>query len=274
VHKHVGLLALLRALQRKDKGLLYFDTHAGAGGYDLESGHHGNEARHGITALLAAAEPQSPELRDYRAAITQARRESGHAHFYPGSPLLAAQALRPQDRALCCEVIASECRSLERALRGRGRVRSVCEDGYHALQASLPPPERRCLVLIDPPYENPAEEIAQALAAVDAILARLANAVIALWYPVKDERWLSAWQRRVKQRLAAPAACLELWLYPRDARVALNGSGLLIVNPPYRFEQRASAWQQELRALLDTGGTGGSAMRTLVSEETAGHAGT
>jgi 23S rRNA (adenine2030-N6)-methyltransferase len=284
VHKHVGLLALLQAMQRKDKGLLYVDTHAGAGCYDLAnlSTHHGAEARHGVTALMAAAEPAAPELRAYRAAVVAARATLAHPRAYPGSPLLAAQGLRAEDRGVCCELLARECRALERVLGGFGRMRVECGDGYRALQALLPPRERRSLVLIDPPYENPAEEIGQALAAIGVVLARLANAVIALWYPIKDERWLASWQRRVARELSAPSACLELWLYPRDARVALNGSGLLIVNPPYRFVQSAQNWQRELYALLgssaggsgrDGAGRGGSAVRTLVAGKDAAHAG-
>ncbi len=128
-------------------------------------------------------------------------------------------------------------------------------------------------MLIDPPYENPAEEIGQALTAIGAALARLANAVIALWYPIKDERWLASWQQRIGRELSAPTVCLELWLYPRDARVALNGSGLLIVNPPYRFAQSANGWQRELRALLDGTGLGGCTIRTLLAGKDALHAG-
>ncbi|MGH8140916.1 MAG: 23S rRNA (adenine(2030)-N(6))-methyltransferase RlmJ [Steroidobacteraceae bacterium] len=275
VHKHVALLALLRAMQRKDKGFLYLDTHAGAGCYDLAdlSTHHGAEARHGVTALMAAAEPAAAELRDYRAQVAAARAALDGPRIYPGSSLLAARVLRPQDRGLCCELLARECRALERAVGAFPGMRTECGDGFHCLQASLPPALRRSLVLIDPPYENPAEEIGHALTAIAAALARLANAVIALWYPIKDERWLASWQQRIARELSAPAVCLELWLYPRDARVALNGSGLLIVNPPYRFAQCADAWQRELRGLLDGTGLGGSAVRTLIVQKDSLRAG-
>src|ERR1700692_249198 len=91
VHKHVALLALLRIMQRKDKGFLYLDTHAGAGRYDLSGpdAHRGAEARHGITALMnAAATPETPELNDYRGAVAALRADIGDAHAYPGSPLI------------------------------------------------------------------------------------------------------------------------------------------------------------------------------------------
>ncbi len=280
VHKHVALLALLQALQRKERGLLYLETHAGAGAYDLNdpAGHHGNESRQGVVALLQAAALNAPELQAYREAVLAWRRLSGQINAYPGSPILAAAMLRSQDRALCCELLPAECRALERTLGSSRRLRIQCDDGYQALAASLPPAERRALILIDPPYEQPPLEIEQALTAIESILARLANAVVALWYPIKDERWLTGWQARAKTRLTAPATTLELWLYPRDARVALNGSGLLVVNPPYRFDAAARQWQAELRALLEHAlpaatASGGEAVHSLVAEREAGHAG-
>ena len=282
VHKHVALLALLHALQRKPRGLLYLETHAGAGVYDLsDAAGHRAEARQGVLALLAATAPPAPELQAYREAVLGWRRDSGAAQAYPGSPLLAARALRSQDRALLCELLPPECRALERALGAPGgapRLQVLCGDGYRALAGSLPPPERRALILIDPPYEQPPLEIEQALAAVESILARLANAVVALWYPIKDERWLASWQAQARSRLNAPATALELWLYPRDARVALNGSGLLLINPPYRFEAAARAWQGQLRRLLEqarpaAAPPGGDAVRVLVAERESPHAG-
>ncbi len=275
VHKHVTLLALLRAMQRKDKGFLYLDTHAGAGRYDLGAAetHHGAEARSGVTAVLNAASTlEAEELSDYVAAIGALRSALGDAGAYPGSPWLAAYTLRPQDRGVCCEIVPAECRALERALGGWRRVRAECADGYQRLPALLPPRERRCLILIDPPYEQPSAELEQATHAIGDALARLANAVIAVWYPIKDERALGPWLQRLEQHLAAPALSLELWIYPRDSRVSLNGSGLLIVNPPYQFEQRAEQWQGELQRLLDKSRHGGSCARWLVRESDVDHA--
>lgn len=268
VHKHVALRALVRAMQRKDKGFFYLDTHAGAGRYDLDGAdtHRGAEARHGATALLAtAAQLQAQELREYCAAIESLRRELESPHAYPGSPWLAAQLLRAQDRGLCCELLASECRALERALGGLRRMRVACLDGYEQLRAVLPPAERRCLVLIDPPYEDPPAELERALQMIQLILERLSNAVVALWYPIKDERTLVPWLARVERALQAPSVILELWLYPRDSRVGLNGSGLLLVNPPYQFQANAALWQDELQRLLDRSHRGGNAVRSLAS---------
>jgi 23S rRNA (adenine2030-N6)-methyltransferase len=276
VHKHVALLALLRAMQRKDKGFLYLDTHAGAGRYDLAGAesHRGAEARHGITALMSAAVgPVVEEIRDYRDTVAALRTEFGDAHVYPGSPWLAAHILRAQDRGICWEILPAECRALERALGGYRRLRAECADGYQQLSAVLPPHERRCLLLIDPPYENQSAELDQALQSIVNSLQRLANTVVLMWYPIKDERTITPWLARVERALYAPSLSLELWIYPRDSRLGLNGSGLLLVNPPYQFEQRAALWQQELHALLDKTHEGGSSVQWLIRAPDGDHAG-
>jgi 23S rRNA (adenine2030-N6)-methyltransferase len=259
VHKHVALLALLRAMQRKDKGFLYIDTHAGAGAYDLPPSGGRHEAKQGV-AMLAGAALASEELRDYARAIEQWRHGSGGGSSYPGSAALACQALRPQDHAVCCELVASECRALERNLGGLRRVVVECGNGYQALKARLPSPERRSLILIDPPYEQPQSESEQARAALLTIHDRQANAVVALWYPIKNEP-AEASLPQIEGEFSLLR--LELWVYARDARVGLNGSGLLIVNPPHRYEERAREWQRELVALLDPDKRGGSSVQNL-----------
>jgi 23S rRNA (adenine2030-N6)-methyltransferase len=258
VHKHVTLLALLGALQRKDKGLLYFETHAGRGLYDLGGADSpaSHEARAGI-GLLRAAHSETPELVALLAAVKRAC--GSGAQLYPGSPLLAAQLLRTQDRALCCEILPPECRALERALHDYPRMRCLCADGFAALSAHLPPVERRALVLIDPPYEESGADLQRGLDAISVILARLANAVIALWYPIKDARELVPWMQRVATLLRAPTLKAQLWVHPTDSRVALNGSGLLLVNPPYEFDTRMQVWLPELATVLSGGGAAGSA---------------
>ena len=113
VHKHVALLALLTALQKKDKGFLYLDTHAGRGSYDLSS--PSAEAAGGAGRFLQARHAAA-ELCDYAALLAQFRAAPAHAHLYPGSPLLAAATLRPQDRAVLIELQGPEAHALEGTL--------------------------------------------------------------------------------------------------------------------------------------------------------------
>ncbi len=268
VHKHVTLLALIASLQRKDKGFLYLETHAGRGLYDLGSAdtHQGAEAKQGI-GTLQGAPIQSPQIKGYLAALEHVRADTGSHALYPGSPVLAAQALRVQDRGLCCEIQAAECRALERALTPYSRMRCECVDGYQGLRAHLPPVERRALVLIDPPYEEQGGDLARAIAATGEVLSRLPNAVIALWYPIKDERELSPALARAAEALPVPALVSELWIHPRDARVGLNGSGLMIINPPYRLDLEMEQWLPELGGALGANRQGGTLTRWVAHEQ-------
>ena len=268
VHKHVALLALIAALQRKDKGFFYLETHAGRGLYELDSAatHQGAEARLGIGALQHA-QWRSAQITSYLAALERVRADCGSAATYPGSPVLAALSLRVQDRGLCCEIQAAECRALERALHGYPRMRCECVDGYQGLRAQLPPPERRALVFVDPPYEEQTGDLARAIEAIAEVLSRLANAIVALWYPIKDDRELNPWLARAAEQLPVPAMISELWLHPRDARVGLNGSGLLVVNPPYQLDLEMQQWLPELGAALGANRQGGTLVRWIAHEQ-------
>jgi 23S rRNA (adenine2030-N6)-methyltransferase len=253
---------------RKDKGLLFLDTHAGRGAYDLSGG--GAEAAAGIGRLLGAA-PRAPELRAYLELIAALRADLKRPHLYPGSPLLAAAALRRQDRAGFIELQGAEAHALKEALAaladaGREQPRSVRVergDGFAALRAWLPPAERRGLVLIDPPYEETREDFTALAQALAAALTRFATGVLMAWYPIKDERSLAPWYAACARELPVPLLVSEMWLYPRDSRVGLNGSGLLIANPPYRTLERMQEWLAELTACLAPGPAAGSSVRML-----------
>ena len=267
VHKHVTVLALLSALKKKDKGLLYLETHAGSGGYDLSS--PSAEARAGI-GRFAPGTDAAPELREYAALLGQWRCALGRPHLYSGSPLLALAALRAQDRVVLIERQAAEAHALgDLVALARGardappRAHVERDDGYARLRAWLPPPERRALTFLDPPYEETREDFLAVTAALAEGLSRFASGVFAAWYPIKDERTTSAWQRECAGRLAAPLLVSELWLYPRDARVALNGSGVLIINPPWRTLERMQVWLPQLHGCLTLGAGGGSCARML-----------
>src|SRR5215472_14816479 len=245
VHKHVTLLALLAALKRKEKGFLYFDTHAGRGAYDLSGG--GPEAASGIGRLLAG-ELRAGELRNYTAMLARTRAARRSSHFYPGSPLIALEELRPQDRAVFVEWQGAEAQALKAAAGELPRTRIEQGDGLKLLRAALPPPERRALVFIDPPFEETREEFSRVTAAVADGLRRFATGVFAVWYPIKEQRVTAAWHGDFARAIAAPTLASELWLYPRDSRVALNGSGLLIANPPWQIAERMQAWLPELQS--------------------------
>jgi len=248
VHKHVLLLEVLAALTRKDKGLLFVDTHAGRGEYDLHPGDaaHPAEWQAGAARLLHAS-PRHPALARYREII--AAGTHGAALRYPGSPLLALHLLRAADRAVFFEVQRDEAGQLRKSLQGAARSRVEGTDGFAGLRALLPPPERRGCVLIDPPYEERAD-YERVREAVSDSLQRFPTAVLLLWLPLKlredFDRWLAGLQREVVR----PLLVSLLWIHPPDSRAALNGSALVMVNPPYLLEEGLRGWLPELRDIL------------------------
>jgi len=275
VHKHVALVSLLRLLTRKDTGLLVLDTHAGRGLYDLAGAQaaRSDESAAGIGRLLEITDEWPEEVTDYLDIVRRVRRIVGDRNAYPGSPLLALAALRPQDRLALIETQPEEHAALRGAVRrALGQLPAAevdeptieCADGFQRLAAWMPPIERRALVLIDPPYEDTAADFQNVTAAARETLRRLANAVIAIWYPIKYGKDTDAWRERLAANLplqaggaAKSVASLELWIYPPDNRVGLNGSGLLVINPPWQFAERARRWLPALHRRLDPSAQGG-----------------
>ena len=251
VHKHVLLLEVLTALTRKDKGLLFVDTHAGRGSYELHAGDvaHPAEWQSGAAVLLGA-EPPKPfheAIRRYRDLLLA--RQHGGSLEYLGSPLLAAGALRPVDRLVFFETQREEAGHLRKLLGERAKTRIDGADGFAGLRALLPPPERRGCVLIDPPYEEREDFGRVSAAAIDA-LQRFESAVLVLWLPVKLREDFDAWLTKLRGKIARPVLASLLWMHPCDSRAALNGSALVVVNPPYLVEDAMREWLPEVRAIL------------------------
>ena len=274
VHKHVTLLAMLRSLASKEKGFLYLDTHAGRGLYDLagEDARRAQEWTDGIGLLeVASADIPDPDIDAYLQTIKALRSRLQRRAAYPGSPLLALLNLRSQDRAVLVESQESEHRALREALRtidAQAKVVAECADGFARLTAWLPPLERRALLLIDPPYEDAAADFRGLRMAVQNALTRLPNAVIAVWYPITQGHDTDSFIERLRQDLPTPpdadrmpTLVSELWVRPRAAPLGLNGSGLLIINPPWTFEQSAASTLTALHRKLDTGQAGGWQLR-------------
>jgi 23S rRNA (adenine2030-N6)-methyltransferase len=260
VHKHVTLAALIESLERKDKGFLYLETHAGRGIYDLGRSAESRAAAPAIDRVIA--KPAYPPVAAYARAVLDWRKRSANAHAYPGSPLIAASLLRPQDRAVLIELAAEEARALEIALSNLAGIQVVRADGFERLRAHLPPPERRGLTLIDPPYERQ-DEHARVTEAMAEALARFPTGVVVAWHPIKDARDTAAWHSRLRRRLEGELLAAELWLHPCDSRVALNGSGVVVANPPYELDERMREWLPALHAELDTARAGGTRVRFL-----------
>ena len=232
VVKHAVLARILAHLKEKPAPFRVIDTHAGAGLYDLsgpEAGRTG-EWREGIAKLVAA--DLAPEARVLLAPYLEAVVAFNPAGLkvYPGSPVLLQHWLRPQDRLIACEREPNAAHALMARLRADRRAKSVSIDGYRALNAYVPPKERRGLVLVDPPFEQADEfdTLAQALAGAHR---KWPTGIYALWYPIKDDR-PQAFSRRLT-RLGLPRTLQAELILP--SREGLRGSGLILVNPPWRL---------------------------------------
>ncbi len=257
----------LDALKRKDAGFFALDTHAGRGFYDLQStdAQKSGEADRGVQRLIERA-IGSTELRDYFAAIRA--RPGKHLARYPGSPALIGASLRPQDRALCIELQPAEARASMREIESPGRIRIEIGDGYDALPASLPPPERRGLVLIDPPYES-VDELKTMLSAFAAAYRRWPSGIYLLWYPIR-----SAAQRRLVhgrfEALRIPKMLhADLAIHADDAGIGLAGSGLMIVNPPYGADGFLQAAYSAIHSAVAPEGAGYVEVARLTPERMA-----
>jgi 23S rRNA (adenine2030-N6)-methyltransferase len=273
VHKHIALLQLIESLQKKAKGFLYLETHAGEGLYDLAAAdaRHSAESVGGIRRLeqqmATARRGECTAVRHYLEAVH--RIAGAHAgNCYPGSPLLVAALLRHADQAICAESQPQVARALQRAFERSASLlaatpRVIIGDGYHEVRSQLPPPSRRGLIFIDPPYES-AEEEHHIAAALTAGLQRFETGVFAVWYPIKKQYDTDLWLTRITRDIERPTLAIELCVSAPDHAAGLNGSGMLVVNPPWQFDSDALQWQSVLHDLL--GGSGGTTVRWLVNE--------
>jgi 23S rRNA (adenine2030-N6)-methyltransferase len=250
VFKHAILLALLDALTAKDKPLCCVDTHAGRGRYSLDSveAEKTDEWRDGIGRLFDAPKMPAP-LRCYVEAVRACNRD-GALRTCPGSPLLAAHALRANDRLVLCELHDEAAAALRALFREDPRVHVHARDGYAALNALLPPKERRGLVLIDPPYEVQTGDFAAIETALSRAHARWPNGVYAVWYPIKSHRTIAPFHRRLAGGPFDKVLVAELLVQPDDSPLRLNGCGMLIANPPWQLDATLAAMLPALLGLL------------------------
>ena len=261
VHKHMVLLAVLARLQRKPTPLVFLDTHAGRGSYELSNTGAAAEWRNGIGRMFTNT-VHNVELQRYLHTL-HALNPQRRLPRYPGSPLLAAQCLRSNDRLICIEQQPDEARALRTALSGQ-RAEITCGDGYIALQR-LPPKENRGLVLIDPPYESDQEFTILQQALVEAVM-RWRNGVFACWYPLKAGLRTNRFHAALVQSGLRKLLLAELSIQPEDSPVGLNGSGMLLVNPPWQLDTDLHPALQELHGLLAPHGSGGVRVEWLVPE--------
>ncbi|ACB75664.1 23S rRNA (adenine(2030)-N(6))-methyltransferase RlmJ [Opitutus terrae] len=274
VMKHALLIELIGALQKKEKGIFYLDTHAGRGSYDLGLAARGDtlerqpEWPDGIGRILAArstaaadANATGDPLRAYADLVRRFDAERGNTNgsprFYPGSPAIAQVLVRRQDRLALCEQVPEEHALLAAEFARAPRTSVHAIDGYVAVRAMLPPPERRALVLIDAPFEAQ-DEFARIETALAEGLARLPAGVFAVWYPLTERARVDAFFAGLAERRLPPTLVLELAVAGENSALKMRGCGLVVVNPPWHFERTAAPILEALaRELAQAPGAAG-----------------
>lgn len=249
VLKHAVLAQCLEHLKKKDKPFRYIDTHAGIGAYDLASSEaeRNPEWQQGIAKVLTADRPADVDaalapLLDVVSAMNPAELAA-----YPGSPEIAAQLMRPNDRIQLCELHEADAKTLDNRYKRDARVKVERRNGYKAMAGSVPPREKRGLVLVDPPFEH-RDEMAHMAEAVRAALPKWPTGTWIFWRPLKDlwaaERFdvgLAEWL--FEEDLATPEKLLraDLWVRDLESEGKLAGAGVVIVNPPFTLEAQLLA---------------------------------
>ncbi len=271
VLKHAILVRLLRSLHRKEKGLLFVDTHAGRGRYDLHLASEGESRERvpewpdGIGRLWGRSDAP-PEIRDYVDVVRAYDRAQGNLgdgpRFYPGSPRLARLVAREQDRLELWERHPAECAALADEFRGERRVSVHEADGYGALRACLPPPERRALVLVDPPFEAQ-DEWESVSTAIEEGIDRFPGGTYLIWYPLTGRARSDGFVDLLRER-KIPSLSAELVVHPAAPR--MTGCGVVIINPPWQFEQEVRAILTYLSGVLYLSDGAQGDVRCIVSK--------
>lgn len=249
--KHAGLIQILQGLVRDPASLAVFDTHAGRGRYDLsgDQAQRSGEARAGIERLMGMDDLPNA-LSALRLAV-RSLNPNGGITAYPGSPWLIAQALRPGDSYLACELQPGEHQALSRNLAAYAGARAICADGFTAVAEAIPP-AGRVLILVDPPFERGDDYLRMAGFAKVA-QARNPAAVLVFWLPLKDLETFDAFLRALEPQADGGFLVAEARLRPLSDPMRMNGCALVVGGAP----EVSPALEQICRWVVQSLGEGG-----------------
>ena len=240
VLKHWVCVMTAQYMVQKDKPIYYIDTHSAAGIYSLNDAlaTKTQESQGGIKTLWDAKLPAV--FKDYMAVINQLN-PGETLKLYPGSPWFVRQSLRPSDKVRLFELHPQDFQLLRKNFDGDRIVAIEKQDGFAGLKALLPPPTKRAMVVIDPPYEQ-AKEYQQVVNTMEQALKRFVNGVYLIWYPLinrNDKQSMSETMvRKLKNLNAKSFLDVRFWVSGADEEQGMYGSGLAIFNPPWNLEQQ------------------------------------
>ena len=265
VFKHALLTHLLIALGKNSKPYFYLDTHAGIGRYDLTRpwAQKAREFENGIGRLWGRTD--IPETLGPYMELVRADNPDGTLRHYPGSPLIALRLRRPHDRLVFSELNKTDCAELKTLAARERNVAVNLMDGYQALNAFLPPAERRGLVLLDSSFDR-AREFQRIVRALTAAHERWATGMYAVWYPLMDAVTMATFERNLRNTGIRKILRLELSTAARDQAAAIPGSGMLVINPPWHLDTEARPLLQWLWRALAADGAGGTRVDWLAPE--------
>ena len=238
VLKHLILTEVIGYLLRKPTAIRIIDLHAGSGLYDLSASAATatNEWQDGIAKIFADDPTTAPSaIANYLSVVKRFNPEPQLVR-YPGSPVLARALIRPNDVVVANELHPNDHAALARHFARDSQVRIMQLDAWTAIKSLLPPKERRGLILIDPPFEQPGE-FKRMTAGLAEALSRFANGVYLLWYPIKDYRPITSFHRHLTALAPPKTLVCELLLQTPNNPNRLSGAGVVIVNPPYQLDQ-------------------------------------
>lgn len=255
VMKHAILAQILMHLRVKNTPFCVLDAHAGIGCYDLLSEQAGKtlEYQTGIGQLFDMPDID-PSLAPYLDAVRRLNPD-GTLRTYPGSPRLARSLMRDQDRLVAIELHPDDADTLREEFSGDHQVTIHQGDAYKALRSQLPPREKRGVVLLDPPFEK-TDEFDRLADGLKTAHRRFANGIYAIWYPIKERAAVWRFHEAVENTGIPKILLAELTWHDEDIHTRLNGSGLLIVNPPWKLADTLSSLLPALHAALPSTGGG------------------
>ncbi|AAK03318.1 23S rRNA (adenine2030-N6)-methyltransferase [Pasteurella multocida] len=266
VLKHLVLMLIIENLQQKEKGFYYLDTHAGVGRYRLfsEEAEKTAEFEQGI-ARLWQRDDLPEEVARYIKLIKQVNYGGKALRYYAGSPLIAAKMLRPQDRALLTELHPSDYPLLRNNFKEFDNVTTKRDNGFQQLKATLPPKERRGLVLIDPPYELK-EDYDLVVNAIEEGYKRFATGIYAIWYPVVLRQQTKRILKGLEKTGIRKILQIELAVRPDSDQRGMTASGMIVINPPWTLTQQMQNILPYLTNVLVPEGTGSWTVKWITPE--------
>jgi 23S rRNA (adenine2030-N6)-methyltransferase len=269
VVKHIILTRIVLYLQRKEQAFRVIDTHAGIGRYNLQGVEAGKtgEWQNGVGRLLdAKVDARVAELIQPYLDIVRAENPDGKMRRYPGSPLIVRHLLRRQDRLSALELHPEDADLLAETFEGDIQVRVTKLDGWLALGAHLPPKEKRGLVLVDPPFEV-AGEFDRLVDGLAKAYKRFSGGTFALWYPVKDRQEVRRFVTALHETGIPKILRTELMIRAPSPEPRLDGTGMIIVNPPYTLDDELRTMLPALSKILSEGQNAGFTLDWILGEQ-------